>query len=472
MLPRSRWTWALLALFLCLWIPGLSAQTSSARESPGDSNAQNEMPSITSVPDAARPSPNFNAEAATEAYLAQIPASARARSDAYFEGGYWLILWDFLYGVVVALLLLNLRWSAAMRNLAERLTRFKPLQTFIYWVEFTILTSILTFPLTVYEGYTREHKYGLATQTFGPWLNDQLKEILVSIVLGGIIVVALFGIVRKLPRTWWIWGAIVTMIFVVFSVMIAPVYIVPIFNKVTPLHDPKITHPILRLAHANGIETNDVYQIDASKQTTRMSANVSGFGKTMRITLNDNLLRRGSPEEIQSVMGHEMGHYVLHHIYKDLLFILVVVVVSFALLHWALDWCLARWGERWQIRGIGDTAVLPLVVLLFSIGGFLMTPIFNTQTRTEEYEADMYGLNASRQPDGFAQAAIHLGEYRKMRPGPVEEFVFFDHPSGYNRIYAAMRWKAENLQLFHDQVKDQTAAPQTQPAPAMEGSHP
>jgi STE24 endopeptidase len=109
---------------------------------------------------------------------------------------------------------------------------------------------------------------------------------------------------------------------------------------------------------------------------------------------------------------------------------------------------LARWGERWQIRGIGDTAVLPLVLLLGSVFGFLYTPFINTHIRTNEYEADMYGLNASRQPDGFARAAIHLGEYRKMSPGPVEEWIFFDHPSGRNRIKAAMRWKAENLSLF------------------------
>ena len=180
-----------------------------------------------------------------------------------------------------------------------------------------------------------------------------------------------------------------------------------------------------------------------------MSANVSGFGQTMRITLNDNLLRRGSPEEIQAVMGHEMGHYVLNHIYKDLLlFFPIVTVVTFAFLRWSLNWCLARWGEKWQICGIGDVAIVPLAILLFSIVGFVTTPIFNTQTRTEEREADMYGLNASRQPDGFAQAAIHLGEYRKMRPGSIEEFVFYDHPSGYHRIHRAMQWKAENLKLY------------------------
>jgi STE24 endopeptidase len=202
------------------------------------------------------------------------------------------------------------------------------------------------------------------------------------------------------------------------------------------------------MARANGIPAKDVYEVDASRQTTKMSANVSGFANTMRITLNDNLLRRGSPEEIQSVMGHEMGHYVLNHVYKFTIFISVVIVLTFAFLYKSLEWALQRWGEKWQIAGIGDTAVLPLVVLLVTVISFILTPVLNTYIRTEEIEADMYGLNTSRAPDGFAQAAIHLGEYRKMSPGPLEEFIFFDHPSGRNRIYAAMRWKAENLQLF------------------------
>jgi len=306
----------------------------------------------------------------------------------------------------------------------------------------------MVFPLTVYEDYIREHQYGLATQTFGPWMGDQMKGLLVNLILGGVLAVILFGIVRRLPRTWWIWGAVATLAVMVVVVAIVPIFIVPLFNKVTVLDDPKITQPILSMARANGIPAKDVYKVDASRQSTRMSANVSGLGKTMRITLNDNLLRRGSPEEIQSVMGHEMGHYVLNHIPKDMLFFGVVIVILFASLRWALDWCLQRWGEKWQIRGIGDTAVLPLVVLLGSIFVLVATPVLNTHIRGNEHEADMYGLNASRQPDGFAQAAIHLGEYRKMSPGPVEEWMFFDHPSGRNRIHDAMRWKAENLKLM------------------------
>ena len=380
--------------------------------------------------------------------MAEIPAGARARSDAYFEGGYWLILWDFLYGAALYLFLLRFGWSAAMRNFAERATRFKPLQTFIYWSEFLMVTTILDAPLGLYEGYFRERQCGLATQTLLPWLGDQLIILLVNLVFGGIVAVVLVGVVRRLSDTCWIWGAVVSMVFLIFFVMIAPVFIFPLLNKYTVLEDPRITQPILSLARANGIPARKVYQMDASRQTTRMSANVSGYGQTMRITLNDNLLRRGSPEEIQSIMGHEMGHYVLHHIAKDMLYFSAVIVIIFASLRWSLERALARWGERWQVRGIGDTAVLPLVFLLGSLFAFVYTPLFNTHIRTNEHEADMYGLNASRQPDGFAQAAIHLGEYRKMNPGPFEEWIFFDHPSGRNRIHDAMRWKAENLSFF------------------------
>ena len=405
------------------------------------------MPSVLEVPLEAQPSDHFDAVAATDAYLAQIPVDARSRSDAYFEGGYWLILWDFLVGAVINFLFLQFRWSARMRDLAERTTRFKPLQTLIYWVQFLLVSTVLGFPLTIYEGYTREHKYGLATQTFGPWLGDQGKGLLVGLIIGGIAVMLLIGVVRRLPRTWWIWGAVVAIVFMAFLVLISPVYLFPIFNTIKPLDDARISGPILKMAHANGIAVDKVFEIDASRQSTRMSANVSGLGKTMRITLNDNLLKRGSLSEIQFVMGHEMGHYVLHHIPKDTIFFFVVIVAAFGFLRWSVEWALKHWGERWQIRGITDVAVLPLVFLMGSLFFFVLTPILNTQTRTNEGEADMYGLNASRQPDGFAQAAIHLGEYRKMNPGPVEEFFFFDHPSGRNRIFAAMRWKAQNQQL-------------------------
>lgn len=410
---------------------------------------------ITKVPAAAQPSDHFDADAATDAYMAMMPPAAIARSDAYFEGGYWLILWDFLIGSLICLLLLQTRWSARMRDLAERITRFRWLRSVLYWIQYLIITSILGFPLTWYEGLYREQKYGLATQTFGPWMVDQFKGLLLGAVLGAIVVVILLWIVRIAPRTWWIWGSLAGIVLAIVLVAIGPVFLQPIFNKITRLDDPRVTTPVLRMAHANGIPTNDVYEIDASRQTTRMSANVSGFAGTTRITLNDNLLRRGSLEEIEAVMGHEMGHYVLHHILSGTFFIAVVIVLSMAYLFWGVRWAIARF-PRWEIRDPSDPAVIPLAVLLVSILFFVLTPVMNTQTRMQEKEADMFGLNASRQPDGFAQAAIHLGEYRKMHPGKLEEWIFYDHPSGYNRIHSAMVWKAQNLDLYR---------PASEPAP-------
>jgi len=299
--------------------------------------------------------------------------------------------------------------------------------------------------MTVYEGFFREHKYGLATQTFGPWLGDELKGLMVGLILGGVLIMVLYGVVRKLPRTWWMWGSVVMIVFLILALLISPIFIDPLFNKYTPLTDATLREPILRLARANGIEANDVFMFDASRQTTRVSANVGGFLGTERIALNDNLLNRCTLPEIETVMAHEMGHYVLNHIYKMLNFFLIITVIGFAFLRWSFDFSLKKWGQKWGVRGIGDAAGLPLVVLLLSVFFFFMTPVTNTLIRIQEAEADIYGLNAARQPDGEAEVALKLGEYRKMSPGPVEEFIFYDHPSGRNRILMAMRWKAENL---------------------------
>jgi STE24 endopeptidase len=426
----------MLAALACLmFMTMVSAQTSQNATS-------GSAPSAASPP--APTPPAFDINAAVEAYLAKMPPAQRARSDAYFEGGYWLILWDFLATVVVMWLLLHFRWSARMRDLAERLIRFRFLQTAIYWVQFILVTSILTFPMTVYESYLRELKYGLMNQSFGSWMRDQLVMLAVSVVLGAIVLVPLFGLVRRLGDNWWVWGAVLSVLFIAFVSLIAPVYLFPLFNKYTKLEDPRIKDPILSMARANGIPATEVYEFDASRQSNRVSANVSGFASTLRISLNDNLLKRCTLPEIETTMGHEMGHYVLNHAYKGLVLGGVVFVIGFAFLNWGINLALARWGAAWEIRGITDVAVLPLAVIVFSFYFLLMTPVSNTITRNMEYEADMYGLNAARQPDGEANVDLMLGEYRKLDPGPVEEFLFYDHPGGRTRITAAMRWKAEH----------------------------
>jgi STE24 endopeptidase len=396
------------------------------------------------IPPGAQASAAFDAERATEAYLATVPPDKKARSDAYFEGGYWLLLWNFLYGSIVWWGLLAFGWSAAMRDRAERLTRLRPLQTAIYWIQFNVVIALVTFPLTVYIDFYREHQYGLATQTFWPWMWDQTKAFGVVLVLGGLLIVTLYGVLRRVGRSWWLWATGVVVAFSILGAVIAPVFIAPLFNTYTRLNDATIRDPILSLARGNGIKADAVYVVDQSRQTTRISANVSGFLGTERISLNDNLLRRGSLEEIEAVLGHEMGHYVLNHLFKNLLESSLVVAIGFALVGIGFERLRERHGE-WRVASVGDVAGLPLIAFLFSVYSFLATPINNSIVRETEYEADMFGLNAARQPDGFANAALKLGEYRKLAPGPIEEVIFFDHPSGRTRILRAMRWKAENL---------------------------
>lgn len=418
---------ALILVVLALTLaPSLAAQTPAA-------------------PTAGTTTQAFDAVAATETYLARLTPEQRARSDAYFEGGYWLQLWGFLIGAGVNLLLLGTRLSARMRDLAGRVTRVRAVHTAVYWVQYLIVTALLSFPLTVYAEYAREKKYGLATQTFGGWMGDQAKGLAVGIVMGALAMILVYLVFRKAPRTWWVWGTGVAMAFLVFSVAIGPVLIDPIFNTYTRLGDGAVRDRVLRLARANAIPASDVWVVDASRQTTRVSANVAGFLGTTRIALNDNLLNRCSVEEIESVMAHEMGHYVLNHVFKMLLQLGLLTLAGFAFLRWSFDRVTARWGARWGISGIGDVAGLPLLAIVLSLFFFVATPVTNTIIRVQEVEADLFGLNAARQPDGFAEAALKLGEYRKMKPGPLEEALFFDHPAGYNRILLAMRWKAENL---------------------------
>jgi STE24 endopeptidase len=382
---------------------------------------------------------------ATQAWLATVPQEKREKSDAYFEGGYWLILWNFLLAAGISILLLTSRISARLRDFAEHASRFKTFQVAVYAIPYLLLVYLLSFPLNLYEHFYREHRYGLATQSFLPWFREQLIGLGVTLIAGTLLLIALYAVFRCASRTWWIWGAIVTLVFSFAGAFIAPVYIEPLFNTYKPLANPKIRDPILAMARANQIPVTQVFEVDASRQTTRVSANVSGFLGTTRIALNDNLLKQCTLPEIRMVMAHEMGHYVLNHGAKLLTYSGILILVGFALTRTLFDAAVRRWGDKWGVRGIADPAGLPLLVLILSTLVFVATPLLNTVVRVTEREADAFGLNTSREPDGMAQAALKLGTYRKLNPTPLEEFIFFDHPSGRARIRMAMDWKAANL---------------------------
>ncbi len=391
----------------------------------------------------------FDPVAETEKLLATLPADARAKSDAYFEGGYVLQVWNLGLSLTISWLLLKFGVTQKLRNIAESKFKNRFVQGMLFIALFTVVMAIIDLPNNYYEGFIREHRFGLSNLTTGGWIGEQLKGLMVGVILGSLVGSLLYLGIRKSPQRWWVRAAMATPFFILFLSVLAPVFISPLFNKYTPLTDARVRDPILSMARANSVPADNVYQFDASKQTKRVSANVSGALNTIRVSLNDNLLNRCTPQEVQAVMGHKLGHYVLNHGYKGTIFFSLMFAAGFAFMNWFYGWATAKWGAAWGLRGIDDFAGLPVLLAGLSIFMFFATPIRNTIIRTQEQEADVFGLNAARQPDGFATTALKLAEYRKLKPGPWEEIIYFDHPSGYTRILTAMRWKAEHLDEFN-----------------------
>lgn len=384
-------------------------------------------------------------EAATQAYLDRLPADVVARSNAYYEGGYWLQLWNFLVGLVVAALLLTTRPSTAVRDWAARSLRQPLLRDAAYGAFYAASAWALTLPLTVYQGFVREHAYGMATQSFGAWFGEQLVALAVSVLIAALLVSLLYAALRRAGQQWWLWGSAVTLAFLTLAVAVAPVWIEPLFNTYKPVEDGPVKSAVLAMAQANGVPVDNIYVFDASRQTTRVSANVSGLFGSAAVRLNDNLLHRATEPEIRAVMAHEIGHYAMNHIPKTLVMLGVVLTLGFLFSQWALRRLLARFGTRWRLHGVSDVASLPLLAAVLGSYLFLATPVLNTITRTQEVEADLWGLNLAREPHGEAEVLLKLVEYRKADPGPIEEMIFFTHPSTRTRVYNAMRWRAQML---------------------------
>jgi STE24 endopeptidase len=386
----------------------------------------------------------FNPYEATQKYLSILTPAEKKKSDSYYEGKYWLILWNMVYEVLVAWIFLSLGLSRWIKKLVLKVKRIN-LQNLIYIGCYIIFVFLLSLPINIYENFIREHKYNLSNLTFGNWFGEEIISLSLELVLGCIAIMLLYIALRKVKQNWWIWGGIISIIFMVFISFIAPVFISPLYNKYKPLAEGNLKKEILSLTRANGIPCNEVYQYDASKQTTAISANVSGFGSTIGISLNDNLLNKCTNSEIKSVMAHEMGHYVLNHVYKSIFFLGLVILLGFIFVNWSFNKIINSWGRRWQITDLSDISGLPLFIVLFSLFMFIVTPVNNNIIRTDEIEADMFGLNAAREPDGFASVSMKLSTYRKINPGYWEEIIFYDHPSGKTRVLSAMKWKAEHL---------------------------
>jgi STE24 endopeptidase len=436
---RTSLRFACIVLVACIWVGGAEADPAVVRD----------LPPGLHVPAQAQAGPGFDAERATEAWLDLLSAQQRALSDAYFEGGYWIELWALLYWLVLMGILLYTGLSRRMREIAERLSSRRWLSVALCSAGFITIVFVLELPFTIYSEFVREHAYGLSNLSFGGWMREQLIGFVLSLLIGCPVLVLLYAEMRRAGARWWVWATGFTFAFTLLLNAAFPLLIAPLFNDYKALPEGEVREAVLSLARANEIPTEHLTWFDASKQTTRISANVSGFAGLARINLNDNLLNKTSLPEIRAVMGHEMGHYVLNHSFKLAIYLTLLYAVAFAVLHIVFDRILARRGSALGLRDRADPAALPLAAAILAVVLFALMPARNTIIRSVEAEADAFGLNAAREPEGFAMSAMRLSTYRKLKPGPLEEFVFYDHPSGYERVRRSMLWRRENLQDSH-----------------------
>ena len=352
---------------------------------------------------------------------------SRIRDILYFAG--------FLYSVGVLILVLMSPISTRLRDLAEKVTKRRWVVSIIYVALFMIVTAVLQFPLAFYSGYVVPHQFDLSNQNFVQWLGDEGKELAVAIVLSCIAgALALFAI--QTFKRWWLVIWIGSIPLTIVLVVIAPVFIDPLFNRFDPLEDQVLKERLLDEAARAGIEGGRVYQVDKSKQTKTLNAYVTGLGPTKRIVMWDTLLNRMSRDEVVAVMAHEMGHYVLHHVWKGVAFSMLVSFVVLLIAQWAYGAGIRRWGGRWGVRGEGDAAALPWLLIIVAVVLFLLSPVINGYSRRIEHEADVFGLELMHLNEASATAFIKLAEQSKVnpRPHPFIEWWRYSHPSIARRI--------------------------------------
>ncbi len=382
----------------------------------------------------------FDPVAATATYMAQLSPAGHAKATAYTQGGHWVLLWAWLVSVVIAALILRTGVLARVGEGVER-KRARPLLTsFVVVLVFQVIDILLSLPWSIYADWWREKSYGLNNQTLSAWLGETAMAASISAIMFSLFLVALYALIRRAPRTWWAWAGGLAVVFVVFGLLIAPIFIEPLFNKYTPAPPGEVRDQVVALAKATGTPSDKIYIFNGSKQSNRYTANVSGLGSSARVAMSDVMFKKGADlAEVRGVVGHEMGHYVHKHVLWGAAAISVLAVLAF----WLTSVLFAPVAMllRADVRAISDPAGIPIIMIILATLGLLATPLTNTLTRLQEADADSFSLEHAHEPDGLSKALVKTIEYRASSPSAVEEFIFYDHPSVEHRVRKAMDWK-------------------------------
>jgi STE24 endopeptidase len=379
-----------------------------------------------------------------------LPPDKLAKAKALYEIETTLYLFGMAFGIVLLWVLLKLRVAPAFRDFAERAGNNSFIQALVFVPLLTLLIAVISIPIDIYEHHI-SLAYGLSVQGWASWFGDWCKAEAVVLVILIPTVFALFWIIRRSPERWWFYFWLLTLPFLVLLVFIAPVILDPLFNTFVPLErtQPQLVSAIEKITRRGGlnIPPERMFEMKASEKVTTYNAYVTGIGATKRVVVWDNTARDMTIPETLFVFGHEMGHYVLNHIYKGLAFSAVLMFVGFWLGRRIALALLARWGKEWRIRGIGDLAALPVLMLTLSLLTLIGEPIGNGFSRHLEHEADSYGLEVTHGlfPNNGEVAASSfqkLGEKSLDYPMPNRVLVFwsYSHPPIADRIRFAITY--------------------------------
>jgi STE24 endopeptidase len=350
----------------------------------------------------------------------------------------WKDLLFFLavpYEWLIYFCLLTLGVAKALQTWVERATKWFTLRSVLYVFWLSLIVTAFSLPLN-FVGYHLSRTYGISTQSVSTWLRDQFTDFFVDTVLLMLIATALYWLLRRFKRRWWLYAWALCVPFMIFFMFIQPVVIDPLYNDFYPLKDKKLEAKILALASEAHIPAEHVFEVNMSEKTNALNAYVTGIGSHARIVLWDTTLQRLEDEEVLFIMAHEMGHYVMKHIYWGIAGYIALAFFGLWIISKWIKWAIARWGEVVGINKLSDIASLPLFLLLVSLLSFAVSPFVNAVSRYEEHAADKYAIELTKNPDAAISSFQKLTKagLSEVNPPLIVKLFRYTHPTILERI--------------------------------------
>lgn len=368
-----------------------------------------------------------------------------ALAVSYHRSGNVLWAVSTALSLIIPGVLLFTGLSARLRRVAHSTGRRWILTVAIYAVLFTLVTALLTLPLTYYEEYVRQHAYGLSNQTVSRWLGSWLKGVAVSALGVALVLWIPYLLLRRSPRRWWLYAGLATVPLATLVLVVSPIWIDPLFNDFGPMKDQALEARILAQAEQAGIDGSRVYEVDKSVDTKTVNAYVTGLGRTKRIVLWDTILARLEPDQVLFVAAHEMGHFVLGHTFAFIFGAAALITVSLYVVHRTAGSLLARFSGRFGFNQLSDVASFPLLLLLGGLVSLILVPALLALSRYQEHEADRFALEITRDNHAAASTFVRLQEENLSvpRPGPLYMLWRGSHPALGDRIEFANHFGRE-----------------------------